>query len=191
MRLQHSHALCSPPPQGNKPTKRAQFQHCLVTPSLHFLLRTFLWTTTWKASLVTVRRGDNNSQIVSGEVIVWMRRLVRSHPCASAIPRFSTLISHSFTIELRITCGGHNRDDCSFYKRCFTLKTRPSTQQHLFSNYWSCTYQAVSEVCHDNIYLCVFLYYSWKMNLNPCFRVWYVDVTDREEKSQLTVSHLG
>lgn len=30
------------------------------------------------------------------------------HPCASAIPRFSTLISHSLTIELRMTWESHD-----------------------------------------------------------------------------------
>lgn len=47
--------------------------------------------------------------IVSEEVMVWMGPFVCSHPCASAIPLFSTLISHSLIIELRITCGAYDR----------------------------------------------------------------------------------
>lgn len=36
------------------------------------------------------------------------------HPCASAIPRFSTLISHSLIMELRMTCRerGTSRQVC-------------------------------------------------------------------------------
>lgn len=49
-------------------------------------------------------------QTVSDEAAVRMDWLsVCSHPCASAIPRFSTLISHSLIIELRITCRTSDR----------------------------------------------------------------------------------
>lgn len=48
------------------------------------------------------------------EVMVWMGPFVCSHPCASAIPLFSTLISHSLIIELRMTCGGDQTDRLSW-----------------------------------------------------------------------------
>lgn len=94
-----------------------------------FLLTT---TLTLLAAVTASHAIKNNiTQIGWAEVMVWMGLFVCSHPCASAIPLFSTLISHSLIIELRITCGGYDRQvrlTCCLHKKVFVVKK--TTESH-------------------------------------------------------------
>lgn len=59
------------------------------------------WSSIWSWCY---SHGGNSYFASQKEVMLAGQLHLLPHPCASVIPRFSTLISHSLIIELRITC---------------------------------------------------------------------------------------
>lgn len=110
---------CSPP--------TTWIQVTLGDPSLHRRTTSALKFSSTSTLNVAVRKFQHEeNNILQLAMFEWDS----SHPCASAIPRFSTLISHSLIIELRITCRAHDRHcwNESLTKK-YNLKTKRSTEK--------------------------------------------------------------